>query len=195
MKVVSYEYPKSSFLSLEKDLNIIVEQILKNDNLKRMLYYTSKDCLNRPILSEDETIDLFGKNIKLIPKLEIDRSILNYMIISFDNFLTNANNPQFRDSTISFDIICHFSQWQLKDFQLRPYRIAAELDSMFNNKRLTGIGTLQFLGAEYLPIDDEFAGVSLMYSATHGEEDKKNALNPVDTIAYKENFNKIFNND
>jgi hypothetical protein len=30
----------------------------------------------------------------------------------------------------------------MKDFQLRPFRIAAELDSMFNDKHLTGIGTL-----------------------------------------------------
>lgn len=193
MKIVNYQYPKSSFLSVEKDMSIIVEQILKNDNLKRMLYYTSKDCLNKPALTEDQTIELFGKNIKLIPKLEVDRSVLTYMIISFDNFSTNVNNPQFRDSTIAFDIICHFNQWQLKDFQLRPYRIAAELDSMFANKRLTGIGTLQFLGADYLPIDDEFAGISVMYSAVHGEEDKKDALNPADTVAYEANFNKIFN--
>ena len=30
----------------------------------------------------------------------------------------------------------------LDDFQLRPYKIAAELDAMFNESRLTGIGTL-----------------------------------------------------
>jgi hypothetical protein len=35
----------------------------------------------------------------------------------------------------------------MRDFQLRPYRIAAELDSMFSDRHLTGIGTLQFLGA------------------------------------------------
>jgi hypothetical protein len=27
-------------------------------------------------------------------------------------------------------------------------------------------------------INDEFAGISLMYAAIHGEEDKKNMLNP-----------------
>jgi len=35
----------------------------------------------------------------------------------------------------------------LKDSQLRPYKIAAELDTMFNGKLLTGIGELNFLGA------------------------------------------------
>jgi hypothetical protein len=35
----------------------------------------------------------------------------------------------------------------MKDFELRPYKIAAELDYMFNGKHLTGIGKLEFLGA------------------------------------------------
>jgi hypothetical protein len=35
----------------------------------------------------------------------------------------------------------------LEDFALRPYKIAAEIDSMFNNTHLTGIGELQFIGA------------------------------------------------
>jgi hypothetical protein len=30
---------------------------------------------------------------------------------------------------------------------LRPYKIAAEIDSMFNRKKLTGIGEIEFLGA------------------------------------------------
>jgi hypothetical protein len=77
----------------------------------------------------------------------LDSSVLNYVIISFDNFVPNANNPEFRDNIVSFDIVCHFDQWNLGDFKLRPYKIAAEIDTLFNDKHLTGIGTLQFLGA------------------------------------------------
>ena len=134
MKIVSYEYPKSSFLSLEKDLQIIVDKIIKNDRLKKMLFYTTKDCLSKPDVSEDDSIEMFGKNIKIVPKLVVDSSVLNYIIISFDNFTGNATNPEFRDNIIEFDIICHFDQWQMKDFELRPYKIAAEIDSMFNDK-------------------------------------------------------------
>ena len=51
MKIQNYTYPKSSFLSAEKDMNIIVDRIMKNDRLKKMLYYTTRDCLDRPKLS------------------------------------------------------------------------------------------------------------------------------------------------
>lgn len=183
--------PKSSFLSMEKDMHLISNMLLRNNRLKKMLYYTTPDCLNKPDLSEDATFEMFGKNIKLIPKLYVDSSVLNYIIVSFDNFTPNATNPEFRDNIIEFDIICHFDQWGLKDFQLRPYRIAAEIDSMFNEKHLTGIGTLKFLGANQMILTDEYAGICLMYSAIHGEEDKKQMLNPQDQKQFEKDFKDL----
>ena len=193
MKIQSYTYPKSSFLSAEKDMNIIVDRIMKHDRLKKMLYYTTRDCLDKPKLTDDETIEMFGKQIKIVPKLYVDGSVLNYMIISFDNFSPNANNPEFRDNIIEFDIICHFDQWHMKDFELRPYKIAAELDSMFSGQKLTGIGKLEFLGANQMILTDEYAGLCDMYQAIHGEEDKKNMPNPADEEAFRANFDAIFN--
>ena len=193
MKIVNYEFPHSSFLSVEKDMEIITNKFFKNDRLKKLLYYTTKDALDKSSISEEDTYELFGKNIKIVPKLQIDGEVLNYIVISFDNFTPNAENPEFRDNIISFDIICHFDQWQLKGFQLRPYKIAAEIDSMFNNKHLTGIGTLQFLGANQLVINDEFAGISLMYQAIHGEEDKKNMPNPIEQDKFEKEFNAMWN--
>ena len=193
MKIVNYEFPKSSFLSIQKDLEIITSKMMKNTRLQKLLYYTTPDALERKNIPEDEVYELFSKNIKIVPKLYIDGSVLSYVIISFDNFTPNTENPEFRDNIISFDIICHFDQWNLKDFQLRPYMIAAEIDSMFDGKHLTGIGDLQFLGANQLILNDEFAGVSVMYQAIHGEEDKKNMPNPIDNQKFIDEFNKIWN--
>ena len=194
MKIQNYIYPKSSFLSAEKDMNIIVDRMLKNDRLKKMLYYTTKDCLDRPKVTDDQAIEMFGKNIKIVPKLYVDGSVMNYIIISFDNFSRNATNPEFRDNIIEFDIICHFDQWHMKDFALRPYKIAAELDTMFDEQRLTGIGKLEFLGANQMILTDEYAGLCVMYKAIHGEEDKKGTLNPKDEKELKNNFDAMFNN-
>lgn len=193
MKIETYTFPQSSFLSVEKDLTIITNHLLKNERLKKLLYYTTKDCLSKPNLTDDQTFSMFGNQVKIVPKLKVDQAVLNYVLITFDNFSENKTNPEFRDNTISFDIVCHVDQWQLMDFQLRPYRIAAELDSMFNNKHLTGIGTLQFIGATQIVLTDEFCGLCLMYEAIHGGEDKKKAENPMVQADIEANFNKIFN--
>lgn len=187
MMIKGYQQPKSSFLSVEKDLSIIIDNMLKNERLKRLLYYTSSDALERPNIGEDNSLALIGKNIKIVPKLYVDGSVLNYIIVSFDNF-TETSNPEFRDNVVEFDIICHFDQWQMRDFALRPYKIAAEIDTIFDNKKLTGLGRLEFLGASQIVLTDEYAGLCLMYRAVHGEEDKKNMPNPNSEERFLEDF-------
>ena len=192
MKIESYKFPQSSFLSMDKDMSLIIDYILKNERLKKMLFYTSPDCLEKVNVSDDDTFNMFGKNIKIVPKIYVDGSVLNYLLIKFDNF-SESSNPEFRNNIIEFDIICHFDQWMLKNTQLRPYKIAAELDSMFKDRELTGIGKLDFMGANQLILTDEYGGLCLMYHAVHGGEDKKHAENPKEQEDLDNNFNQIFN--
>lgn len=194
MKKATYQFPKSSFISIEKDMGTIVDMMLKNNRLKKLLYYNLENCLFQENLTEDQSLELIEDGyIRMVPKLYVDKDILNYIIISFDNFTPNMTNPEFRDNIISFDIICHFNQWQMPNFQLRPYKIAAEIDTLFNNRHLSGIGKLQFLGANQILINDEFGGISLMYSAVHGEDDKINSPNELDQEDMDFNFDEIFN--
>ena len=205
--IKDYKEPRSSFMSVEKDLTIITDKMLQDQRLMKLLYYTDRFVLSpkpehkkaHPNLTDQQKIELLGKNIKITPKLYVDGSVLAYIIISFDNFTTNSSNPQFRDNIVTFDIICHFDQWQLEDFQLRPYRIAAELDTLFNNERLTGIGLFQFLGCNQIILNDEFAGLTLMYSAIHGGEDKnynadlRDLLDPAEEAQYLQDFKNMIN--
>ena len=193
MKIDGVKLPKSSFLSMEKDMGIIVNKICENERLKRLLYYTSPDAIDRPNLTDDQMYELFKKNIRIIPKLTIDGTVRNYLIISFDDFSQNNTNPEFRDNVLEIDIVCHFDQWPLKDFQLRPYRIAAELDRMLDKTHLTGIGELEFEGANQILLTDDYAGLCLSYRAIHGEEDKKRMPNPIDDEKFLKDFKEMYN--
>lgn len=192
MKIDNVKDPESAFLAQEKDMKIIVDRMAANQRLRKLLYYTTPDALKRPEVSDQNFVKMFGKNIRNLPKLYIDKDVLNYIVISFDNFTPNGDNPEFRDNTIEFDIICHYDQWQLADsFQLRPYRIAAELDSMLDKKHLTGIGQINFIGAQQIILTDEFAGLCLLYDTIHGGEDKKYMPNPADEQMFIEDYFKM----
>ena len=193
MKIDGVKLSKSILLSMEKDMGIIVNKICENERLKRLLYYTSPDAIDRPNLTDDQMYELFKKNIRIIPKLTIDGTVRNYLIISFDDFSQNNTNPEFRDNVLEIDIVCHFDQWPLKDFQLRPYRIAAELDSMLDKTHLTGIGELEFEGANQILLTDDYAGLCLSYRAIHGEEDKKKMPNPIDDEKFLKDFKEMYN--
>lgn len=191
MKIENFHAPKSSFLSIDKDLSIITNKIISNNRIKKMLYYTTRDALSQPTLTEEQTMELFEKNIKIVPKLYVDGSVLNYIVISFDTFTETPTNPEFRDNVITFDIISHFDQWRLKDFELRPYKIAGEIDTMLDKQKLTGIGELHFLGANQMILNEEYGGVSLMYEATHGGEDHKFMPNPQDESQFIEDYEEM----
>ena len=49
MKIETYKFPHSSFLAMEKDMSIIIDYILKNERLKKLLFYTTADCLDNVV--------------------------------------------------------------------------------------------------------------------------------------------------
>jgi len=84
-----------------------------------------------------------------VPKIFDDSTEkMSYVTAVFSNFVVNQFNPEFKLSTIIFDIACPYEEWQLNDRSLRPYLIMEEIDNMFNEAKMAGIGTLQFYRAD-----------------------------------------------
>lgn len=154
---------KSTFGSAQKDLFKIVDKLIENDNVKKLLYYQDKNSLDKPNLTAEQSIDLIHKNIRVIPRLPIEEDVKSYIIIGFDNFVPNETNPVYRDNIITFDVLCHLDTWIMSDYKLRPYLIMGEIDGMINKKKLNGIGTAEFIGANQLILSDELAGFTLTY--------------------------------
>ncbi len=179
MKINTYEYPQSSFLGMAKDTSLIMNKILSNKKVLKLLYYTTPDCLERkPDVTSAQVAEMFeSKQISNVPKLKIDPDKRTYLRLAFDSFTPNATNTFYRDHIVEIRIICHFDDWNLKDFELRPYRIAGEIDAMLDKQHLTGIGELTFLGANQDVYNEEFGGVTLRYLAIRGHEDEVNPLN------------------
>ena len=190
MKINNFKPTKSSFISIEKDLEILTNIFFSNDKLMKLLHYDCKEALSKPNLTPEQKVDMFGKNIKIVPKLKVDTDVLQYIVISFDNF-SPTSNPEFRDNILEIDICCHFDQWMLGGFKLRPFCIAGEIDSMIDKKHFSGIGKLQFINANITLLENEYAGICLQYAAIHGDDDKKEVPKPQDNPAPVQDFKNI----
>ena len=178
MKHNSYEYPKSSLLGMPKDAAIIIDRILSNPNLLRLLVYETRDWQSQPLPNGDQIKELFTSHqISSVPKIKIDSKENTYIRLTYGTVIRNSSNPEYRDNTFGIDIICHYDNWDLGDFELRPYRVAGEIDAMLDKTHLTGIGELEFVSATPYVYNEEFAGVSLTYLAVRGHEDQKNPVN------------------
>lgn len=112
--------------------------------------------------------------IKFAPilKFEEHEEIKSYLMLSFDNFTPNATNPEFRDCTVHFDIICHTDYWDIGNYEVRPLKIAGYIDGILNETRLSGIGTFNFLGCNQIILNEELSGYTLSYRAVHGTDDR-----------------------
>lgn len=191
---------KSTFLSINKDQETIwrklfVESKPYSNYLKRLLIVNDPDCLDTNQLQYQTTIDRYSIKdmhdahfIRATPKLPFGEheEVKSYIILEFDDFVP-TNNLRYRDCVISFSIISHLDYWEMDDYNLRPWMIAGYVDGILNESKLSGIGTLQFLGASQLVLNEYLGGVLLRYVATHSEaDDSENIDNdlpaPVDLL-------------
>jgi hypothetical protein len=69
-------------------------------------------------------VDLINKQILIVPKIYDDSTEkTSYVTAIFTNYIVNAINPEFKISTIRFDIACPYEEWLMDDASLRPYLI------------------------------------------------------------------------
>lgn len=178
---------QSSFLSVEKDIDTIIKKLFiqsrpYSDELKSLLVINTKDCLDNINCDQYQTIlkntsmsqlvdnGYINVNQKIyIPEHE---EVKSYIVIKMDNFYLNNSNPEFRDSQIIFDIICHTDYWDLGNYRMRPLKIAGYIDGILNKTKLSGIGKLLFENCFKITEDEHLSGYSLIYQAVHGSDDK-----------------------
>ena len=101
----------------------ILNKIMNNQRICRLLKYQNENPFDEN-LSDVDGLDLIHKQICIIPKIpEPDGDERSFLTIFFDKYIVNTQNPDFKLSTIRFDIICPFNEWIVNDSNLRPYLI------------------------------------------------------------------------
>ena len=189
----------SSFLSCEKDTETILKTLFVDskpysDILKRLLIINNPDCLDmsntqyQAMINSKSLGQLIEQGyIRLNPKIARGtfENIKSYILISFDNF-SSSRNPEFRDCTINFDIICYMDEWCLDNYQVRPLKICGYIDgilnsltdknrsaakSLGNNIKMSGFGEYQFLGCNLAVLNQDISMYTLSYRGIHFTED------------------------
>ncbi len=146
----------------------IANKIMQNQRICRLLKYQTRDpfkeeCNGKPQPDVDGA-ELVNKQILIVPKIFDDSTEkMSYITAIFDDFVVNQINPEFKVSTVRFDIACPYDEWLLNDHSLRPYLIMQEIDIMFNQSKMAGIGNLQFHRADNLTLSPWIGGYSMRY--------------------------------
>ena len=121
----------------------IVKRLTANQNLLKLLYYTDKDPLSRPDLSEEQIQkEIFEKLIKIVPRVGPKDTAQSLIAIRVANGTKNYENGEFRDIEISIEIFVPLTQWIIKDTNLRPFEILGEIETSLDGKTINGLGRM-----------------------------------------------------
>ena len=125
------------------NLQNIVKRLLANQDLCKLLYYTDKDPLNQPDITEQIKKDeIYQKLLKITPRLdpqETAKSTISVMCISGSRL---GDNSEFKNVVIRVEVFVPMTQWIIKDTNLRPYAILGEVQESLNQKVVNGLGKL-----------------------------------------------------
>lgn len=141
----------------------IANKLVTNQRLCRLLKYQDPNPLDEGTHEDVNGVDLLHKQILILPKFPESGIECSFVLVVFDNFTINPANPDFKLTRIRFDVVCPYTEWVVNESSLRPYLMMEEIDAMFNQAKLSGIGHLQFTHSTPLVLSPQLAGYSLYY--------------------------------
>jgi len=147
---------------LSKNLIILIQELLKNEKICKMVNYNVKNPFSEPSFKHS---DLMLKKIFPFPfNLSVDIDEGTQVRVYYSDVLFK-NNQVIEDTRIIFDVICSKSVdiWTINDgeMKIRPYEIIKEIVNQFNNKSIKTLGEVRFKTTKQVYINDRFDSVRL----------------------------------
>ena len=128
---------------LGENLQKIVQRLMANDRLVNLLYYTDKDPLSQPPLTQKQKQELvFEKLIKMIPRIGPKEDAKSIIVLKVCGAHKLSSNTEFKDVKIQIEVFVPLTQWFIKDANLRPYLILGEIEESLNEKKVNGLGKM-----------------------------------------------------
>lgn len=121
----------------------IIKRLLANQKLLKLLYYTDKDPLSQPDLTNEQIQnEVFETLVKITPRIGPKETSHSVVTMRITRGRENDENSEFKDVSINIEVFVPLTQWIIKDVQLRPFAILGEIQESLNGKTINGLGKL-----------------------------------------------------
>ena len=127
-----------------ENLQKIVKRLMANDDLVNLLYYTDKDPLSQPHLTEEEKKEkVFEKLIKIVPVVEPREDEKSVVVVRVIGGNKIGSNTEFRNIKFSIEVFVPTTAWIFKNTNLRPFAILGEIEKSLQGKSVNGLGKIE----------------------------------------------------
>lgn len=145
---------------LDRVIVEIKKMLLRNENLKKLIYYNTPDALAKASVTDRTLVDPFIKTTPAIYMIEDGTEIeLNSFIVIYTptiNFTTKLN-----DVTFIVDIFTRKEILELDNNQLRLHQMLGEISSSLDNQRVSFAGRINLSNATYVVVGNRYVGFQL----------------------------------
>ena len=153
-----------------ENLQRIVSRLMANDDLVKLLYYTDKDPLSNPPLSQEQKQkEVFDKLIKIVPRVGPKETATSIIAIRVIKGSRDPSNTEFKNIPIAIETFVPLTQWYIKDSNLRPFAIMGEIEESLNEKTINGLGKMSGGDFDLNFLTDEISAYEQHFWITHYE--------------------------
>ena len=125
------------------NLQYIVKRLFANQDLLKLLYYTDKDPLSNPDLTEEQIQnEVFEKLVKIVPRVGPKETAHSVIAVRVARARGIVQNNEFKNINISVETFVPLTQWIMKGTNLRPFAIMGEIQKSLNGKKIEGLGKM-----------------------------------------------------
>lgn len=148
-----------------ENLQKIFKRLQANQNLLKLLYYTDKDPLNQPDLTEEQIKkEVFEKLIKIVPRVGPKDTAQSLISLRVVRGRPVSSNNEFENTAISVEIFTPLTQWLIKDESLRPFKIMGEIKKSLKDKTINGMGKMMYTGYDLNFLTDEISAYEMTFN-------------------------------
>lgn len=157
------------FKNLSDNTFIIIDEILKNENLCKLIYYNEVNPIEQDEIENKDK--LIYENLIPIPyNPEVQQEEKIELRLFFGD--ADIENRFLLDAVFVCQVVCPFDLWRInvKDEEgiykprVRPYEIMHEVTETFRDKTIGKLGVIQFENCGYRFVADKYGFYELMGS-------------------------------
>ena len=128
---------------LGRNLQKIVNRLIANDDLIKLLYYTDENPIeHQPLSLEDKNKLVFEKLIKTVPRVGTKDTANSVVVVYVQKANRIAGNKEFKNVRILVDVVVPLTQWYIMSDNLRPFAILGQIQNSLNEKTVNGLGKI-----------------------------------------------------
>lgn len=130
-----------------------------------LLENTDLDPLNKSKHPEQlEGLKFLHKLVRVIPLITPEeQTTKSKVIILFNDGEVSAANSDNENIEIWVIVYCPFSEWLIAGDSLRPFAIMSEIRKSLQDKRINGLGEIDYLGFTQSAITEEMGSYTMRF--------------------------------